>query len=182
MKKYKKGEIAEIILSVLLATGVVAVAIMAPNALQIFKYFKPQNAYERARIKRSVALLERRKFIKKKEGGAGGYFTLTAAGKIRAMRRKIETMKIAPQKNWDGKWRIVMFDISEEKKMARRAVNHALKKLGCVQYQKSVFIIPFPCKTEIDFVGECFGVRNSIRLVLAEHIEGENNLKKIFKV
>ena len=116
MKKYKKGEIAEIILSVLLATGVVAVAIMAPNALQIFKYFKPQNAYERARIKRSVALLERRKFIKKKEGGAGGYFTLTAAGKIRAMRRKIETMKIAPQKNWDGKWRIVMFDISEEKR------------------------------------------------------------------
>ena len=103
---------------------------------------------------------------------AGGYFYVNRCGKnkITQTYKSIDDEN-CPQKNWDGKWRIVMFDISEEKKIARRAVNHALKKLGCVQYQKSVFIIPFPCKTEIDFVGECFSVRNIIMLVLAEHIE-----------
>ena len=51
MKHYKRGEITKIILSVILAVGIITVAIAAPNALQIFKYFKPKNAYERGRIK-----------------------------------------------------------------------------------------------------------------------------------
>ena len=181
MKKYKRGEITKIILSVILAVGIITVAIAAPNALQIFKYFKPKNAYERGRIKQSVTRLEKRGFISKKHG-EGGRFVLTQKGERRAQRYKLEKLKIERQKKWDGKWRVVMFDIPEEKKMARRAINHSLKKLGCAQYQKSVFITPFPCKKEIDFVGECFGVRHNMRLILAENIEAENNLKKTFKL
>lgn len=179
MKKYEKGEIAEIILSVLLAAGVIAVAVAMPNAVQLFKYFKPRNAYDRGRIKKSVARLERKGFIKKKSGTEDG-FVLTTEGEKKALRAKIDSMKIEPQKKWDGKWRIVMFDVPENKKMARRAINLALKKLGCAQYQKSVFVTPFPCKKEIDFVGECFGSRSNIRLIVADSIEGDMPLKKSF--
>lgn len=182
MKQYKRDEITKIILSTLFAVGMLSVAIMAPNALQIFKYFKPKNAYERGRIKRSVTRLEQQGFIEKKEGGAGNRFILTAKGEQRALRYKIETMKIKRQKKWDGKWRIIMFDVPEEKKMARRAINHALKKLGCIQYQKSVFITPFPCREEIDFVGKCFGVRHHMRLILADTIEGGASFKKTFQL
>lgn len=181
MKKHKRDEITRIVLSVLLAVGVITVAVMAPNALQIFKYFKPKNAYERGRIKQSIARLEKRGFIGKRHEEEGK-FMLTQKGEQRARRYKLEKLKIERQKKWDGKWRIVMFDIPEEKKMARRAINHALKKIGCVQYQKSVFIAPFPCKEEIDFVGECFGVRHNMRLILAENIEGEDALKKTFNI
>ena len=75
-----------------------------------------------------------------------------------------------------------MFDIPEEKKQARRAINFALKKLGCVQYQKSVFVTPFPCKKEVDFVGECFGVRDDIRVIVASEVEKADILRKVFKV
>lgn len=182
MKKYEKGEVIKIVLSTLLVVGMITVAVVAPNAFQIFKYFKPKNAYERKRIKQSIARLEQQKLIQKDKGSQDGYFTLTALGKMRAMRYQIETTKIPRQKTWDGKWRIIMFDIPEEKKMARRAINHALKKLGCIQYQKSVFITPFPCKKEIDFAGECFGVRHHMRLILAENVEGEDGLKKTFSL
>ena len=73
-----------------------------------------------------------------------------------------------------------MFDIPENKVQSRRAINLALKKFGCIQYQKSVFITPFPCKKEIDFVGRCFDVRNYVRLIVADSIEGESTLKKSF--
>ncbi len=181
MKKYEHGEIAETILSVLLAVGFIVIAIAMPNAIQLYKYFKPRNAYDRGRIKQSVIRLERRGLIKKK-GGTIDVYVLTTEGEGRALRNKIDSMRIERQKKWDGKWRIVMFDIPEKKLQARRAVNLALKKIGCVQYQKSVFITPFPCKKEIDFVGECFGVREHIRLMVADGIEGDTALKKFFNL
>ncbi len=181
MKKYEKGEIIEIILSVLLVAGIIAVAVAAPNAVQLFKYFKPRNTSDRTKIKRSVLRLEKKGFIKRKSATEDS-FVLTTEGEKKALRYKIDAMRIERQKNWDGRWRIVMFDVPEDKKQARRAVNLALKKLGCVQYQKSVFVTPFPCKEEIDFVGKCFGIRQYIRLILADSIEGENALKKSFNL
>ena len=181
MKKFDKGEIAEIILSTLLAVGVIAVAVTMPNVVQLFKYFDPKNSTDRLRIKRSVYRLEQAGFVKRKDG-KGGLFMLTQKGKEKAMRYAIEQMRIASQKAWDKKWRLIMFDVPEEKKQARRAINLALKKLGCVQYQKSVFITPFPCSKEIDFVGECFGVRDHIRIIVASEIEQSEPFKKIFKI
>ncbi|MEK9167963.1 MAG: hypothetical protein AAB769_01385 [Patescibacteria group bacterium] len=177
MGKYERGEIAEIVLSTLLAVGVITVAVVAPNALQIFKYFKPKNAYERRRIKQSIDRLEQRRFVK---GTQEGYYELTAKGKLKALRYRIETTKIQPQKEWGGKWWLIMFDVPEEKKAARRAINFALKKIGCVRYQKSVFITPFPCEKEIDFIGECFGVREHIRIIVAERIEGDDVFRRKF--
>ncbi|MGB2580513.1 MAG: hypothetical protein WBC83_02365 [Minisyncoccia bacterium] len=181
MKKYDKGEIAEIVLSTLLVVGVIAVAVTMPNAVQIFKYFSPRNSSDRSRIKKSVMRLESGGFIEQK-GGKEGLFILTQKGREKAMRSAISQMKIASQKTWDKKWRLIMFDIPEEKKQARRAINFALKKLGCAQYQKSVFVTPFPCEKEIGFVGESFRVRDHIRIVVATEIEKSELLQKAFKI
>ncbi|MDO8603864.1 MAG: CRISPR-associated endonuclease Cas2 [bacterium] len=181
MKKYEKGEIVEIVLRTLLLVGFISFAIAAPNAVQIFKYFDPKNARERARIKNSVTRLEKAGFIKRKDG-KGGVFMLTESGREKAMRYAIAQMQIISQKKWDKKWRLVMFDVPEEKRQARRGINFALKKLGCIQYQKSVFVTPFPCEKEIDFVGECFNVREYIRIVVASEIERSEQLNKVFKV
>ena len=75
-----------------------------------------------------------------------------------------------------------MFDVPEKKAQARRAINLALKRLGCAQYQKSVFITPFPCEKEIDFIGECFGVRDYIRIITANEVEKSDLLKKTFNI
>lgn len=181
MQKYDKGEIAEIIFRTLLAVGFITFAIAAPNAVQIFKYFGPKNSFDRARIKKSVRRLEQAGYIKQKDS-KGESFQLTEKGRERAMRYALAQMKIAEQKTWDKKWRLVMFDVPEGKVQARRAINFALKRLGFVQYQKSVFITPFPCEKEIGFVGESFGVREHIRIIVASEIEGAEQLRKVFKV
>lgn len=182
LKDTTKEEVAEVILSILLVVGVLAVACTMPNAVQLFKYFGRKTSNEQWRIRRSISRLEKRGFIGKKLVRGQGYYVLTPTGKERAMRYKLEKMTIKRQKKWDGLWRIVMFDIPEDKKFARRAIGHAIQKLGCLQYQKSVFITPYPCVEEIDFAGECFGVRKYIRIITAKDVEKISSIKKYFNI
>ena len=172
----------EMILGILLAVGVVTTAIVAPNALQLFKYIIPRNSRDAWGTKRSLSLLEKRKFVESTIKNGESYYSLTTQGRKRALQYQLKLAKITPKGKWDGLWYLVMFDVPEDKKMARRAVNLALKKLGCVQYQKSVFITPYPCKKEIDFVGEAFDIRDHIRVVTAKEVEGVESIKKAFKL
>src|SRR3989344_6267344 len=182
IKDTTREEFVEIVLSTLLIVGLLAVAVTMPNAVQLFKYFGRRTSNEQWRIRRSVFGLEKRGLIDKRVVHGREYYVLTSTGKVRAMRYKLKTMAIKPQKKWDGLWRIVMFDIPEDKKSARRAVGYAIQKLGCVQYQKSVFITPYPCTKEIDFAGECFEVRKYIRIITAKDIENVNDIKKQFNI
>ncbi|MBI5400516.1 MAG: hypothetical protein HZB12_00140 [Candidatus Yonathbacteria bacterium] len=180
MKHFTRNEIGEILLSTLLVVGFLTIAITAPNAVQLFKYFNPKNTKDRWKIKRSLAGLEERDLIKKQLVKGEEQYILTQTGKLRAMRYHLYSMRIAAQPKWDGLWRIVMFDIPENKRVARHAINLALKKLGCIQYQKSVFITPYPCTKEIDFVGKCFDARRYIHLITAKEIGHEPKVKKCF--
>src|SRR3989338_3033127 len=150
MEKQTRNERTEMILNILLGVGLLTTAVVAPNAVQLFKYFAPKNSHNKWEIKRSFSRLEKKGFVKKKTTNGEDYYSLTLLGNKRAKKYKLNSMKIAPQRKWDGLWRMVMFDIPEDKKMARRGINLVLKKLGCVHYQKSVFITPYPCEKEIN--------------------------------
>lgn len=180
MKHFTRNEISEILLSTLLVVGFLTIAVTAPNAVQLFKYFNPKNTKDRWKIKRSISILEEHELVKKQLVKGEEQYVLTETGKLRAMRYSLFSMSITKQPKWDGLWRIVMFDVPENKRVARRAINLALKKLGCVQYQKSVFITPYPCAKEVDFVGECFDSRQHIQLIVAKEIGNESKIKKCF--
>lgn len=45
-------------------------------------------------------------------------------------------------RKWDGRWRLVIFDISEKERKARDALRAKLKELGFGKWQKSVYISP----------------------------------------
>lgn len=182
MEKTEHSKRKEMILDILLGVGFLTTAIVAPNAVQIFKYFLPQNSRDRWKIKQSFTRLEKSGLVKRRTTDGDEYYSLTLLGNKRAKRYQLDSMKIDEQQKWDGLWRLVMFDIPEKRKMARRGINLILKKLGCVQYQKSVFITPYPCTKEIDFIGECFDARKYIRVITARDVEGVEQIKKAFKL
>ena len=53
-------------------------------------------------------------------------------------------------KPWDGKWRIVCFDIPEENKEIRNQLRREIKRLGFRSLQRSVWISPLPVGKYID--------------------------------
>ncbi len=106
---------------------------------------------------------------------------LTKKGKLKALNFHFEKMKIR-RDNWDGKWRIVIFDIPEKLRRGRDALRDKLKKLGFYELQKSVFVFPYKCEDELDFIIEFFDLRKYVRYGTLDFIDNELHLEKIFKL
>lgn len=60
---------------------------------------------------------------------------LTDKGKEQALWAKIKF----DDEKWDGKWRLVMFDIPEKRRQARDLLRSKLKQWGFMHWQKSVW-------------------------------------------
>ncbi len=107
---------------------------------------------------------------------------LTEKGEEWALQFNFEEMKIKKPLSWDGKWRVVLYDIPEKRKKAREALRKKIKELGFYEMQKSVFVFPYPCRDEIDFVTEFFEVRNFVHYGEMMNLSNEAKLKIHFNL
>ena len=82
---------------------------------------------------------------------------------------------------WDGKWRVVLFDIPEKFHKKREVFRYRLKNLGFYQLQKSVMALPFECKNDIAEICSRLGIVQYVDMFVAESIGSkEGELKKTF--
>ncbi|OGZ22287.1 MAG: hypothetical protein A2W55_01210 [Candidatus Nealsonbacteria bacterium RIFCSPHIGHO2_02_38_10] len=133
-------------------------------------------------LRKSINELYQTKLIKKEENADGSItIILTEKGKNRALTYDFDNIKIDKQ-NWDGKWRLVIFDVPEYKRSGRDDLREKLKELGFYELQKSVWICPYNCKNQIDFIIELFGLREYVRFAVVDSIDNELYLKKIFNL
>lgn len=131
-------------------------------------------------IAKEIQKLYRSKLVQFKEQKGGTIsMVLTEKGKLKTLRYRFEEMRVVPHQ-WDGKWRMVTFDIPEKKKGARNALRRKLRELGFCELQKSVFVLPYECKDEIDFVIEFFSLRPYVRYGVLESIDNDIHLQKRF--
>lgn len=78
--------------------------------------------------------------IEKVEKNGSIYLRITRGGKEEIKREY--PMLAFSNKKWDGKWRIVIFDIAEASKVVRENIRYKLKELGFGMLQKSVWLSP----------------------------------------
>jgi hypothetical protein len=139
--------------------------------------------YSKKEVANALATIKRRKLIKIIKGKNGKFFVkLTNQGKKRIMKMSLESVSIKKPKKWDGKWRIVFFDIPVEFNAAREALRYKMKELGFKQFQKSVWIIPYECEDEILFISEMFEVEKYVEIIVAEKILHEKIIMNAFKM
>ncbi|MBU2540092.1 hypothetical protein KJ786_02950 [Patescibacteria group bacterium] len=133
-------------------------------------------------LKREISDLYRFKFIEKnkKENGLIEIL-LTKKGELKALNYQLDNLKNKKGK-WDGKWRIVAFDIPEKYKRGRDALRQKLKKIGFCKLQKSIFITPYECKKEIGLLVKFFNLNKYVRFGILESIDNENYFEKVFKL
>ncbi len=82
---------------------------------------------------------------------------------------------------WDGKWRIVMFDIPQTHERQRYLFRAKLKMLGFQMIQKSVFVIPYPCEEELSRICRTLRLLDHVDVIVAETIGSkEDRIKKLF--
>lgn len=105
---------------------------------------------------------------------------LSEKGKRQSMLYDPDNLTIKQPARWDRKWRLIMFDIPEKKKPAREALRKKMSEMGLKQLQRSVWLSPYECKKEVDFIVEFFEVRNYVNYAVAESIANDAELKLHF--
>lgn len=171
------------VLGFLALGGVVFVGAVAPNIIKASRSFGGSKRYSDKQIKNALHSLERRKFvkiIKQKNGKTKIKLTNKGSGRIKEFY--FESLKISKSKKWDGKWRVIIFDIPVEKNDAREAFRRKIKKLGLYQFQRSVWIYPYSCEDELLFVAEFFKVSQYMEIFTVEKLLHEKELKKQFNL
>lgn len=107
---------------------------------------------------------------------------LSEKGRQKVLKYNLDNLAVPEMGKWDKKWRVVLFDIPEKRKRARDAIRHHLKEMKFFEFQKSVFVHPFECFDELEYLIEFYHARPFIRFLVADSIDNELHLKKHFKL
>lgn len=115
-------------------------------------------------------------FIERKERFA----ELTIKGKKHSQLFLLENLTIPRPKRWDGKWRVVVFDVPEKWHRKRDIFRDYLKRLNFIKIQQSVYVYPFECTNEIALLSSSLSIDPYVIIMVSEIIQGEDKIIKNF--
>lgn len=176
-RKKRKGDIQKAILTTIKMTGLLGVALVTPNAIQCLKAFgvMPSNRQNEI-IKRSRDNLIKGGLLKYD----GKFIQLTAKGESKLEFLEASDWKINKPKKWDGKWRMLIFDIPETKRSLRDKVRCTLVSIGFVKLQDSVWIFPYPCEDLVNLLKADFKIGKDLLYLIVDSIENDKSFRKSF--
>lgn len=136
---------------------------------------------ERKSLNRAIgSLYESRLVIMRHDQDDVVTLTLSNEGKMYALTANLNTMKVKKPKVWDCKWRVVLSDIPENHKASRDALRTHFKGLAFEEYQKSVWVHAYDCRSQVELLIEFYGVRQYVRYGLLSEIDNDLHLRKKF--
>ena len=147
-------------------------------------YYGPSWRMDHSSLKRvqiSYRELQKREYIREEIKNKNKRIIITSRGKVEILRSKILQKK---KEKWDGKWRIVIFDISEKQRRGRNLIRRELKWLGFKELQKSVWIFPYDVELELKDLIDVLTkeLKGDIRFLTVEKMNYDQDFKKIFKL
>jgi DNA-binding transcriptional regulator PaaX len=130
-------------------------------------------------VLRAADKLQRRGLVEKVE--KDGRITVKITDKGKQELLWFDVLKFKPEKTtWDGKWRMVFFDVEEKNKRKRESLRGYLERLGMKRIQDSVYISPFDVFREVRYLREVMDIPHVVKLVEVSYLENEEDLKGIF--
>ena len=142
------------------------------NMLGVPMLWESKKDHSKNSFDSTISRLKKKGFLETKSGK----WILTKAGKEYFENKKKLSVKFASSFVLNApKNLLLMFDIPESKKIARNVFRSRIKELGFFQFQKSVWVYPYPCENEVDFLAEYFEIAEYIHFLTIK-IEDDNPL------
>lgn len=180
--------VGKIILGVIGLTALVSVAVVMPNAVQVLKLFNlPKKKFDRQKhyINTALEKLKHGRLIETVKKSNGEVFArLTKEGRRALLKFEIEGLLKSKPAKWDGKYRLVIFDIKENLRFSRDNLRYMLLKFGFVRLQNSVWVYPYPCEGAIDLLRTNLDLEKGDEVIYmtVESIEYDLWLREKFKL
>lgn len=176
-KRLGRETLKKVVLGMVATAGVLSVALVAPNALQILKTFgvKP---YRRRKelIKRVYDKLLNQGYLVRKDG----FLEITEKGSLALELLSEGKTKLKKPRKWDKKWRILIFDIDEKRRPKRDKLRRSLASVGFMRLQDSVWIYPYDCEDFVALLKRDFKLGKELLYLIIEEIEGDSFLRQWF--
>ena len=186
MQRKKRVPITNLLLRSFAVTGVISIALVAPRMIRLLKKLD-RPAKNRVqlyqRIRQGVNRLERGGLVTVSGGHGQRRILITEKGRKMMEEIELGEYSIPEQAFWDGKWRVLIFDISERRRRTRNQLRRLLDGAGFVRIQDSVWVYPYPCDEFISLVRAHLksGV-GEMRSFVAEALESDKSLRERFRL
>lgn len=145
----------------------------------IRKYLENRSV-ERSDFLRRLKYLQNKGYIETFIEGKEKYAELTMEGKKHSQNLLLSDIVINRPGKWDGKWRVVIFDVPEKLHYNRDRFRDYLKSLNFIQVQQSVYVYPFECTNEISILSQALNISDFVTIMVSEIIQGENKIIESF--
>lgn len=177
MKQQDKEVVKNVAKNILIAVGVVGVVSAVLVAPGLAKALPLLEKVDIRRINQELKRLQKRGLVEiiKRSNGVTT-IKLTKEGKKKLAQYKIDQLVIEKPGKWDGRWRIIIFDIPINKNQTRNLLRRKIKELGFFKLQSSVFVYPYPCYEIVTFIREYFDVSAEVEYIEAEKLENQDKL------
>ena len=93
-------------------------------------------------------------------------YRLTDTGKQKAIWESI----MFDDKKWDGRWRLVVFDIPEKRRQARNLLRESLKKWGFIPWQQSVWATKKDCTKPLRNFIKSVGIEDWVIVLESDNV------------
>lgn len=177
-----KGLVTKTALGLLLTGGGVVALAMAPGLGMALKLVDSNPRKAMLKIERAFKNLIKDGDVEVSYQGKEKRYRITPSGAQKLAQLEFKDYQQTRFKKWDGKWRVVCFDIPETDKYTRTLFQTKMSDLGYYRLQNSVFVTPHNCKELVVLADKAFDLRNWVRVIVAEAIDNEQHLMNFFKI
>ena len=177
------------VLVLLAKVGFLAMAVVAPNTIVLAKELFPEESewenwkrYNPFYLKSTLARLEKQKEVEIIEENDQQIVKLTTRGKVKLLKYALKELEIKKPKKWDGKWRLIIYDIPKKYKTSQQFFRTMLNYLSFYPFQRSVYLFPYPCEDEIEYLRQILEISRYVRILVVEKIEHDEAFRTYFRL
>ena len=176
-REIRRTNINKAVVNVIAISGLIAVAVIAPNVIGALGKLGLLNPRQKKQaVKRSLTRLIERGYVVVEDGRA----RLTNKGEVFAAKLGTGNLGRKNSRHWDKKWRILIFDIPEQRKKSREQIRSTLMGIGFRRLQDSVWVYPYDCEDLITLLKIDLKIGKDLLYIIADKIEQDHILRKQF--
>ena len=184
-RRTRRGNLEKALLGTLVVAGGIGVALLAPGVLQLLKHVDPDWIYKRdprQRLREVAHRLKKKGLAEFRMEGGKKRFRLTARGERAMNSIWSENFQLKKPRRWDGKWRLVIFDIPEKRRSIRDRIRALVVRLGFLHLQDSVWVYPYDCEELVTLLKTDLKVGRAVLYIIADAIEFDKPLRQHFSL
>ncbi|MBI4088077.1 CRISPR-associated endonuclease Cas2 [Candidatus Kaiserbacteria bacterium] len=181
----RKGYLQQAVLSSIAIGGILALAMVAPNSLRLLDGLGSRKRRYAEQARSAVGRLAAKGHVKFVNVNGRKYVRITKAGRKaldEADRQAQLHTKPRKPRRWDKRWRLLVFDIPESRKITRNRLRKLVRSLGFLRLQDSVWVYPYDCEELVILIKADLRIGKDVLYAIVEKIENDAWIRRQFRL